>query len=172
MTTNKNSYIHKPVTDHAKKRIIERTEITLKNAKKLSKHVFKYGYKLRQFTGEFYEYLNSKRIDGGFYDIRVFENHIFVYDTVQKRLLTVYQIPPKYLPVEKFLNKTKSPCLIFIKYPDYTYKYVAECDMLTDDIGLAIEFRTKQKAQNYIKNNYTLAILIKQGCEINILDLS
>ena len=167
MKTN-NKTLNKPVTDHAKQRITERTDIPLSNAKRISDHVFKNGYKLRVFTGDLYDYLCSKRIDGGHYDIRVWEDYIYIYDTQQKRLLTVYPIPTEFLPISDYFNRSSSPSIIWVRGFG-TSQYVCEGDMLTDDIGLAVEFRTVQKAKNYIKNNRTLAVLVKQGYDIIIL---
>ena len=161
-------YLNKPVTDHAKQRITERTSIPLSEAKKIAKHVFKNGFKLRQFSGEFYDYLCGKRIDGGQYDIRVWEDMVYIYDTRQKRLLTVYPIPTEFLPISDYFNRSSSPSIIWVRGFG-TSQYVCEGDMLTDDIGLAIEFGTVQKAKNYIKNNRTLSVLERQGYEIIIL---
>ena len=159
---------HRPVTDHARQRITERTSLSLSRFKKKASYIFKHGYKLSRFIDPLYSYLCSKRIDGGFYDIRVWETYVFIYDTRQKRLLTVYPVPEEYLPVDNFLVNSGSPCILWL-CKDGVSCYVCEGDSLTDDIGEAIEFRTKQKAMNYIKNNNTITVLVKQGWRIIVL---
>ena len=165
--------LNKPVTDHAKQRITERTDISLSDIKKLSKHIYKYGYRLSRFTGDLHTYINSKQIDGGHYSIRVFNNYIYIFDSELKRLLTVYPIPEEYLPVSNYFNTESSPCIIWVRSPEGVSQYISEgvngSNMLTDDIGRAVEFHTKQKAINYVKNNHMLRVLEKQGYEIIIL---
>lgn len=157
---------------HGTKRIIERTDLSLKKLDKTLSHIYEAGYRLRHFEGDFYSYLLSKRIDGAGYDLRVYEDNIYIFDCVNKILVTVYPIPARYLPFEKFISHSSSPCLVFIRYNDGHIEYVCEADTLDTDIGLAIEFRTRQKAMNYIKNNNNLRILKKQGCVVDLLDLS
>lgn len=168
----KKKIYNRPVTNHAKERTLQRTDISLADIKKQSENAYKHGYKIRKFTGDLYEYLLSKQIDGGLYVVRVYEDNIYVFDSVLKRLLTIYPVPEEYLPVSNYFSESASPCLIYIRYPDGHYEYVVNNGSLTDDIGLATEFRTKQKATNYIKNNHILSVLERQGCEVIIMDIS
>lgn len=164
--------LHKPVTDHAKQRISERTSLPLKNFKNVSSHIYKHGYRIRSFSGELYEYLNGKQLNGGQFAVRVYEDNIFIFDSEQGRLLTVYPVPERFLPISRFREVASAPCIIWVKGIDGSSQYVCECNMLTEDIGEAVEFRTRQKANNYVKNNNVLNTLERQGYEIIVLDIS
>ncbi len=159
----------RPVTKHAKQRFKERTDVAEKDYLEVSQNAFKYGHKIRKFTGELYEYLKTKSIDGYSYTVRVYEDKIFIFDTVLKRLLTVYPIPEEFLPIENFFVDQNSarPCIIVID----RNKYLCEGGNITDDIALALEFKTEQRCNNYIKNDYVLKLLQRQGHIIEVLPL-
>ena len=168
---NNDKIYNRPVTHHAKERLTERTSLSLKNFKKQSTFIYKHGYKIRCFTGELYSYLVSKQLDGGEYVVRVWEEYVFIYNSRLKRLLTVYPIPECYLPISQYLldGSNSEPAIIWIKMPDGSSQYVSEHDSLTDDIGAALEFGTKQKATNFVKNNRVLSVLEKQGAKVIVL---
>ena len=161
------------VTKHANRRISQRTDLDLTgvNSDDFYYAVYDQGFRLSRFEGDLYDYLLSKRIDGSALDIRVYKDNIFVIDTRQKRIVTVYAVPENLLPVEAYFLSSATPCIIVIKNKDGTREYVAEDGSFVTDIALAMEFRTNQKAMNYRKNNRNIANLIKQGCEVIILDL-
>ena len=144
----------------------ERTNIRISDYKKTAKHAFKYGRKLSNFTGELYEYLLSKYVKSSHYSLRVYDNIIYIFDTLLGRLITVYPIPIEFLPVSRFINYDSLPTLIAIRFPDGHYEYVMEGKSLTREIELALEFRTKQSAINYYKNDGSLSVLERQGCEV------
>ena len=161
---------HKPITNHAKERTLERTDMTLVDVKKASAFAYKHGYKVRHFKGEFYEYLNSKQIRGSNFIIRVYENNVYIFDAHLKRMLTIYPVPLEFLPVENWLCEEGSPCIILVSV-DGHWEYVCEGGFLTNDIGSATEFRTVQKAENYIKNNNWISVMCKQGYVFEIMKL-
>lgn len=161
----------KKITNHAKQRTLERTDYKLSELKNISKHVFRYGYHIRRFSGDFYEYLRSKQISGSNYSVRVYKNHVYIFDTIQRRLLTVYPVPEQFVPVSNFFNTESTPTIIWLRPPynnSYKNLYVSNLTV-TEDIGLATEFRTRQKAENFIKNNNTISQLVRQGYEIVFL---
>ena len=155
-------------TKHAKKRISERTDLSLSQFNKKASFIFKHGYKLRRFEGALYEYLCSKSIDGHGYVLRVYEDLIFIFDSRKRTLVTVYPIPEELLPISNYLVLSGSPSIIWL-HKDGSSLYVSEYDAFTDDIGEAIEFGTEQKARNFIKNNNKISIMIKQGWEVIII---
>ena len=165
---NKKIY-NRPITHHAKQRTLERTEMNLTELKQNSNFALKHGYKIRNFSGELYEYLNSKQLRGANYLIRVYENNIYIFDARLKRLLTIYSIPEAYLPIDNYISQNGSPCIILVSVDGHR-EYVGETG-LVDDIGVALEFRTVQKAQNYIKNNNWVSVMIRQGAKFDIMDL-
>ena len=163
---------NRPVTYHAKERTLERTDISLSDIKEKSKSAYKYGYKIRRFEGAFYNYLCSKQINGCGYVLRVYEDNVYIFDAILKRLLTIYPVPSEFLPVSNFFNVGSSPCIIIASFPDGHSEYVcSDSTVLTGDIALATEFRTKQKAENYLKNNTWLSALERQGVKFIVLDL-
>ena len=172
MNRNKKIY-HRPVTNHAKERFNERTEVSEKDFLDTSKRAFQFGYKLRRFKGEFYEYVRSKQINGGHYSVRVYEDNVYIFDTHLGRMLTVYPVPAEFLPVSNWFVGVDDTfrCIIIAEFPDGHVEYVCDNGVLTDDIGLATEFRTEQRANNYIKNNNYLSILAARGTKFTLLPL-
>jgi hypothetical protein len=166
---NKKIY-NRTITNHAKERTLQRTEMNLTELKQASSFAFKHGYKVRNFSGEFYEYLNSKQLRGAHYKICVYEDYIYVFDTRLKRMLTIYPVPEEYLPISQWITDNTSPCIILVSV-DGHWEYVCEGGFLTTDIAEATEFRTVQKAENYIKNNNYMSVMIKQGHEIKVMPL-
>lgn len=167
---NKKIYT-RPITYHAKKRTLERTEMNLTELKHASENAYKYGYRIRAFTGELHEYLMSKQLRGANYLLRVYENNIYIFDARLKRLLTIYSIPEKFLPVENYISCSASPCIILVSV-DGHWEYVCEGrNGLTTDIAEATEFRTKQKAENYLKNNNFISVMVSQGYVFEVMEL-
>lgn len=159
-------------TSHSKQRAYERTELSTPELKQKTKQAYKSGIRLHALTGELYEYIRARQIDdGGHFVVRVFENNVYIFDARRQKLMTIYPVPEELLPIENYLSNSGSPCLIFLTSPNNEKTYVAEDCSFTDDIGLAIEFRTTQKATNYIKNNKNISILLKQGYTVDILPL-
>ena len=141
----------RPVTFHAKERTLERT---------------------RRFEGAFYDYLCSKQINGCGYILRVYEDNVYIFDAILKRLLTIYPVPEEYLPVSSFFVSDRCPCIIIASFPDGHSEYVcSDSTVLTGDIALATEFRTKQKAENFLRNNNWLSALERQGVKFVVLSL-
>lgn len=166
---------NRKITVHARQRLSERTDLNLVgvNSSDFFFEVYNKGYRLNRFEGDLYSYLLTKRIDGSLYDIRVYKNIIYVIDTRQKRIITVYPIPSNLLPVEAYFVSSASPCIIVIRgIGENGREYVYEDGSFGNDIALAMEFRTNQRAQNFIKNNHIITTLKKQGCEVIVLDLS
>lgn len=175
MKNIKNNKIYsRPITHHAKERTLERTDYSIAELKNKSKTAFKHGYKIRSFSGELYDYLYTKQIRGANYIVRVFENNIYIFDAQLKRMITIYPVPEEYLPVENYLHTHGSPCIILVSVDghwEYVCEGTSETNFLTMDIALATEFRTIQKAQNYIKNNNWISVMCSRGYEFKIMEL-
>ena len=161
---------NRPITHHAKERTLERTSYSLSELKSKSQYAFKHGYKIRAFSGELYDYLYTKQIRGANYIVRVFENNIYIFDAKLKRMLTIYPVPEEYLPVENYLHIHGTPCIILVSVNGH-WEYVCETGFLTTDIAEATEFRTVQKAQNYIKNNNWISVMCSRGYEFKVMEL-
>lgn len=166
---------NRPITHHAKERTLERTDYSIAELKSKSQHAYKYGYRIRAFSGELYDYLYSKQICGANYIVRVFENNIYIFDAQLKRMITIYPVPEEYLPVENYLHTRGSHCIILVSV-DGHWEYVCEgsygrSGFLTTDIAEATEFRTVQKAQNYIKNNNWISVMFSRGYEFKVMEL-
>lgn len=163
------------ITQHAKERTLERTDMSLPDVRKASNLAYKHGYKVRAFKGAFYDFLNSKQIRGANYLVRVYEDNIYIFDARLKKMMTIYPVPSEFLPIGAWISESASPCIILVSV-DGHWEYVCEggangTGFLTEDIGLATEFRTKQKAQNYIKNNNWISVMEAQGYVFEIMEL-
>lgn len=171
---NHNKIYSRPITHHAKERTLERTDYSLTELKNKSQNALKHGYRIRAFGGQLHDYLLNKQLRGANYLIRVYENNIYVFDAKRKRMLTIYPVPEEYLPVENYLSLHSSPCIILVSV-DGHWEYVCEGGLdgsfLTTDIAEATEFRTKQKAQNYLKNNNAISVMFSQGYVFEIMEL-
>lgn len=168
------------VTQHAFARWKERISITDNNVDIYNKaqRAWRVGSKPVRFVGEFFSYISSKVKLGNSYSVRVLDNVIYVFDNEGGKLLTVYPVPEEFRPVENFLyTKDKAErdrklaelgdlssafvdghrhCLVRVEDDNDGTKYYVSPDGLTDDIGLALEFKSKQRAVFYIKNNKKL----------------
>lgn len=165
------------LTMHSFMRFNERLGIPLEQQQKMQEEAFKYGYKISAFCGEFYDYVLSKQIDGGRYIVRVYNDIIFVFDQWYKRLITVYSVPKKYLPISQYLIRNNketeliSRYLIKITSPDNVSVYVGEEYDFVEDIALAAEFNTYQKAKNFVKNNRAIHILVKNNHTVEYIPM-
>ena len=147
-------------TFHAKIRYKERTNYSEEEIKKLADIAFKHGYRLRRFRGHFFHYLICRQKRGYGHSVRVYDNHVFIFDNVSRLLLTVYPVPDWYLPVSRWFidSEDESGGRCFIKVTDSygEVSYIGMDQRLTDDIGLAMEFKSRSRANVFVKNNVYL----------------
>ena len=134
------------VTRHAYQRYSQRTELKTNQRTHDAKQAWKHGYKIGEFKDPFYTYLYEKQLSGDRTGIKVWGENIYVFDNRHKRLLTVYPVPEEFLPIKNFLGTDNFPCVIQIN-GDY---------FATEDGENPIIFKSKQSANNYIKNNHDL----------------
>ena len=86
-------------TNHGKKRVIERVDTNLKSST-LVHNASQYGKSINEYKGKFKQYLLSK--DRPRNRIKIYNNNLFVFSKNSKRLITVYPVPEKYIPLEKY----------------------------------------------------------------------
>lgn len=128
------------VTEHAKKRLEERTNIKKYEWNKSASSAYKKGYRISVFSEPFYSYLKGRQLAGDRTSVKVWNNNIYIFDNRHQKLLTIYPVPEEFLPIKKFLGEQKVPCVIFVN----------------DSWYVPIEFKSRQSAINYIKNNRSL----------------
>ncbi len=87
------------VTSHGKKRMQERVNV-YNNYKMTIRNVMNKGKTVDYYKGAFYYYLTRRK--KGY--IRVYNNRIYVFGSRynKKRLITVFPVPEKYLPLDKY----------------------------------------------------------------------
>lgn len=100
------------VTNHGKRRIQERVEEKY-NLSSFARIVSKNGKGKEMYEGKFYQFLLSKSFIRGAI-IKVYKNNIYVLAKNSRNLITTYQIPEKYLPVEQYEKSSKTINLLNI----------------------------------------------------------
>lgn len=89
------------ISNHSKKRIIERTEDVnfIAEAKKIAKQAFLSGKTINDYQKyqDFYNYLRAKKSQANNCTIRVYKNNIFIWRGKNKTLVTAYPIPKIYV---------------------------------------------------------------------------
>lgn len=146
------------ISDHAKLRFQERTTLTKNEQHNITQNAYKHGHAISRFVEPFFTYLNERQLNGHYYSVRVYDRYIFVFDNQKKVLVTIYPIPDEYLPIENFLHEHSTPTIIMLVPKDKSLAtlFVMEGEKFTEDIAKALEFKNREKALNYIKNNYSL----------------
>ena len=95
------------ISEHAKRRAAERLNISRRND---IKHHFRkalmYGLSPSSFKGTFYRYLMSKLKKNKSCTIKIYSD--FVYIHRNKKLITMFPVPERYLPVSQFLPEKHS----------------------------------------------------------------
>jgi hypothetical protein len=88
------------ITKHSKERIIERTEVeTVSDAKRLAKQAKVSGKTINcyQKYPRLFSYLSNKKGQTNNCSIRVYHNCIYIWRGKNKTLVTVHQIPDRYI---------------------------------------------------------------------------
>lgn len=124
-------------TIHAKNRYSERTDVSKNSTKHNTKYAYKNGTPISKFTGDFYNYLFFKQRHNSRVSVKVYNNNVYIFDNINKKLITVYPVPEKFLPVEQYKIKQGQNCKIIVN----------GC------FTVPIIFNTRQAAHNYIRNN-------------------
>lgn len=96
----------KHLTKHGKKRIHERVGTNFREIS-LVKNAIKNGNSPNVFYDSFHDYLYNKETSR--IKVKVYQNKIYFITKNSHRLITVYPVPEKYLPVEQYLV----PCEIY-----------------------------------------------------------
>lgn len=134
------------ITKHAYKRFGERTDFSPGQRNHNAKTAWKRGYRVSQFGEPFYSYLNSKQQEGDRTSVKIWGENIYVFDNRHKRLLTVYPVPERFLPTKRYLSFKPIPCVIELGGGRF----------VTEDGETPTVFKSKQSANNYIKNSLGL----------------
>ena len=94
--------MRKRVSEHAKKRCMERFGISNKRIK----DVMMYGYSPVHFDGAFRTFLLSVQgTRGGAVTVKVKDGMIVIYNKRSQRAITCYKVPDRYMPWEEYLVK-------------------------------------------------------------------
>lgn len=92
--------MRKRVSEHAKKRCMERFGISNKHIK----DVMMYGYSPVDFEGAFQIFLLSVQgTRGGAVTVKVKNDMVVIYNKRSQRAITCYKVPDKYMPWEQYL---------------------------------------------------------------------
>ena len=91
------------LTSHGKKRISERINATSKTTLKLkpydlSRIAYMNGKSKDDFEGKFKQYIESKSKKGR--KVKIYSNYVYIYSN--KKLLTLFAVPDKYLPIQQY----------------------------------------------------------------------
>ena len=86
----------KKITHHARQRLNERVNLTKKRTS-IANIAYCKGLTPLQYRGTFFQYLSTKKGK-----VKVYHDYIYIFSKARKRLITVFPIPQKYLPVDKY----------------------------------------------------------------------
>lgn len=138
----------KKISKHAQNRIKERVNEEYSSESKLFKTAIKEGNIKECYSGIFYDYLYKKSLRGK--KIVVYNDYIYIMTKNNKVLITVYPVPPCFLPTEQYLiSKEQSNIFYYINN-----LYNKEVKLLVDN---------KLKVGGVLKNifGYSYAELIE-----------
>ena len=106
---NKGVMGKKKLSKHVVKRAKERLNIDGLPSDNLVKKMMKYGLTLGDFTGDFYSYLHHvKNKKSKSISIRVLFDSVLIYNKHSKTAITVYPVPPQFLPIEQYIKSDKN----------------------------------------------------------------
>lgn len=104
------------VTHHAKMRIRERTELNAVS-NNLVETVVRKGLTRLRYRGRFFQYLNRKKGQ-----VKVYNDYIYFFSKTKRKLITVYPVPPKFLPTTQYeipkniINLTNEVNTLYLNY--------------------------------------------------------
>lgn len=99
----------KKLTRHVVERATERLSVEGLPPDNVIKKMMKYGLTPGDFTGDFYSYLQyikTKKFKS--IRIRVLYDSILIYNKNSKRAITVYPVPPKFLPITQYIKSEEN----------------------------------------------------------------
>lgn len=134
------------ITKHAYRRFGERTDFSPGQRNHDAKQAWKRGYGISQFGEPLYSYLFEKQREGDRTSVKAWWENIYVFDNRHKRLVTVYPVPERFLPIKQYLSFKPIPCVIELGGSRF----------VSEDGETPTVFKSKQSANNYIKNNHDL----------------
>lgn len=139
------------ISEHAKRRAAERLELTRRDE---IVHQFRnalmYGISPASFKGQFSTYLKKKLKNSRRCTIKVYCDFIYIHKG--KRLVTMYPVPDKFLPVKQFLAKN---------YKNIEEKEnIAELQLRRYFSSSEFKFYVKKPGKN--GKTFTIALVIKE----------
>lgn len=92
------------ITKHARTRFAERLDLTRREEMNhYFKSAIKSGLNPKSFKGKFHTYLISKLKKNSYCTLKVYSDFIYIHRN--KKLITMFPVPEKYLPVSQWLPK-------------------------------------------------------------------
>lgn len=139
------------ITKHAKRRFAERLELSKRNEYTLQfRKALLYGISPSNFTGAFYDYLSKKLYKNRGSKIKIYCNYVYIHKG--KKLITMYKVPDKYLPVKNYLPSNTIKC-------NNVVEKIIDAELLLRDYYKFNDFKFYYKKNN--KNLYTVVLIIK-----------
>lgn len=113
----------KLVSNHGKIRIKERLGNVRSNS--LLRLVLDNGNTKYDYKGNFFQYLVSKE-QQKHSKIKVYQNNIYILSKNTKRLITMYSIPDKFFPIDKYkINEIEKKKIDYLhRNKDYVIKFI------------------------------------------------
>lgn len=134
------------ISKHAYRRFSERTDYTPNQKNHEAKEALKCGKKISQFKEPFYTYLLHRQKPGERTSTLIYNEHLYVFDNYNHKLITVYPVPNQFVPTKNFLGQDKGRYIIKIGTDRNGL------NLYVMDGEYPLEFKTKQKAHNYVLN--------------------
>ena len=136
------------ISNHAKIRAAERLDLTRRDdVNHLFRQAISYGINPSKFTGKFKDYLLSKLKKHSYCSIIVYSD--FIYVRHNNKLITMYPVPDKYIPVKTYLKNNVNVIEEEVK---------AELIMLKEFKTSDFKFYTKKPGKN--GKMYTAVLIV------------
>lgn len=138
------------ITKHARHRFAERLELTRReDMAHFFRNAVMYGLSPHSFKGKFHTYLLNKLKKNSYCTVKVYNDFIYIHRN--KKLITMFPVPEKYLPVKQWLPSVYNSMILEKEnIPELTLrKYYKTGD---------IHFYTKPPGKN--GKSYLVALVI------------
>lgn len=139
------------ISSHARKRAAERLDLSRRDdVVHRFRNALMYGLSPSNFRGPFNQYLQSKLKKNSYCTIKIYSD--FVYIHRNKKLITMFPVPEKYLPVKQWLPANYNKVIEVENEPELQLKRLYHSG--------DFKFYVKNPGKN--GNTYLVALVIKE----------
>jgi len=120
----------KKVSNHAKQRCMERFGVS----NKVIKDIMRTGFTIADFEGSFHDYLvGIQAKKGGAVNVKVKGNILVVYNKRSQKAITTWEVPGKYVPIERYLTPSLRDKYLPKKLALFLWQYLNSMEVIKGD---------------------------------------